>query len=417
MKKYTLIILLILSATALSAQITLAECQEKALENYPVLRQSSLIEKAEGYSLSAASASYLPHLSISGKATYQSEVTEISLPMVSMDPISRDQYQIMVELKQTLWDGGITSSRKDIIEAASKLERGVLDSELYALRERVNQIYFGILLLEERLSQNLLLQDELKTNYNRILSLRNYGLATESDLNVIRVEQLNALQAETDLNYGIASYRGMLSQITGIPLPDSVKIIRPESDGLAIADEALNRPEVSMYKARIDLLEAQKSLLKARKMPQLNAFVQGGYGRPGFNMMDDSFRSFYIAGLQFYWSLDAFYTSRSDLESLETDKQLVQTEIDRFLYNTGLQIVSQKSEIERLKLLIRKDDEIIDLRKGIKEDAEIKLDNGTITINDLIREITAENLARQTKSLHEIQLLQSLYQLNFTTNK
>ena len=414
--KKALPVLFLLFCTSLSAQITLDQCQDKALENYPSLRQSGLIEEAKGYSLSAANTNYLPHIKFSGKASYQSEVTELSIPGMPVDPLSKDQYQIKVEVSQSLWDGGITASRKKIIEASSRLEREVLDIELYSLKEQVNQIFFGILLLEERLNQNALLQEELETNFKRVLSLQNYGMATESDLNIIRVEKLNAIQSETDLRQGILSYRMMLSRMTGEPLAESAVFIRPSGEGLSPGSEAVNRPEVSMYNARIDLLEAQKDLVFSQKMPQLSAFVQGGYGRPGLNMMDDSFRSFYIAGVQFYWSLDGFYTSRSDLASIEVDKQLVQTEIDRFLYNTGLQAVSRQSEIERLKLLIWKDDEIIALRSGIKKDAQIKLENGTITINDLIREITAENLARQTKSLHEIQLLQSLYALNFTTN-
>jgi len=384
--------------------------------NYPLLKQTGLIREAEDYSLSAADTSYLPHLTLSGKASYQSELTELSIPGMVSNSLSQDQYQIMIEVSQALWDGGMTSSKKGIIEASSKLDREALEIELYSLKERVNQIYFGILLLEERLIQNALFQEELESNFNKVQSLLNYGIASTSDLNVLKVEQLNALQSETNIKYGIESYRKMLAQIIGSPLPETILFVRPESESQSPSDTAANRPEMSMFHAKLNLLDAQNGLLRSKKMPQLYAFFQGGYGRPGYNMMDDSFRTYYLSGLRFIWSLDGFYTSRSDQESIELDKQKVQTEIDHFLYNTELQIESQQAEIERLKQLIQKDEEIIILRKSIKEDAEIRLENGTMSVNDLLREISAENLARQSKSLHEIQLLQSLFQLNFTTN-
>lgn len=416
MKKGFILTILIFTSTLLTAQMTLSQCQEKALANYPLLRQSGLIEKAKDYSLSAANTAYLPHVSISGRASYQSEVTEITIPGLVSNSISQDQYQIMMEISQPIWDGGMTASQKGIIEAGSKLDRKVLETELYSLKERVNQIYFGILLLEERLIQNALFQEELKTNFNRVQSLQNYGVASTSDLNAVKVEQLNALQSETDITCGIESYRKILAQIIGISLPESIPFVRPEYEDLILSATGTNRPEMSMLKARMEMLNAQSDLLISRKMPQLHAFFQGAYGRTGFNMMNDSFRTYYLTGLRFIWSLDGFYTSRSDRESIEIEKQKVQTEMDRFLYNTGQQISLQQTEIERLKQLIQKDDEIISLRKSIKEDAEIRLENGTISVNDLLREITAENLARQSKSLHEIQLLQSLYQLSFTIN-
>lgn len=416
MKKLLVIFFFILSGNTLFAQMTLAACQEKALMNYPLLRQTGLIREAEDYSLSAANTSYLPHFTLSGKASYQSEVTALSIPGMVSNSVSQDQYQIMMEISQPLWDGGMTASQKGILEASSKLDREALEIELYALKERVNQIYFGILLLEERLIQNALFQEELESNTKKVQSLLNYGIASISDLNALKVEQLNALQSETNLKYGINSYKKMLAKMIGSPLPETVLFVRPESKSQNPSHTAANRPEISLFHAKLELLDAQRELLKSKKMPQLYAFLQGGYGRPGYNMLDDSFRTYYLTGLRFIWSLDGFYTSRSDQESIELDKQKVQTEIESFLYNTSLQIESQQSEIERLNQLIQKDEEIIILRKSIKEDAEIRLENGTMSVNDLLREISAENLARQSKSLHEIQLLQSLFQLSFTTN-
>ncbi|MDA3955531.1 TolC family protein [Oceanispirochaeta sp.] len=391
----------------------------KALELYPSIRQSGLIEKARNFSLDGANTMYMPRLTLSGKASYQSEVTAfpLSLPGVSMEEMSKDQYQILLDLNQPLWDGGRTSSRKQIINASSQVDRKILDVELYSLKSRVNQIYFGILLLEEQLKQNALLIADLATNYTRVLSLYNFGMAKASDLDTLRVEQLKAEQTKTDLAFGISSYRMMLSQITGIPLGEGIELSRPETAADSSSAAGFKRPEMILYQAQKETLEAQKEMIRANTMPRLNAFVQGGYGRPGLNMLDNSFSPFYLTGIRLNWSLDSFYTKQSDMKSLEIEKQRVETREETFLYNTGLQISSQVTNIERLKQQIQKDDEIILLRRAIKKNAEIQLENGTMTVNDLIKEITEENLAQQKKSLHEIQMLQTQYDLNFTSNE
>jgi outer membrane protein TolC len=419
MKNKVLYFLVFLLTSLLYGQVTLEECQVKALELYPSVKQSGFIERIRENSLASANAQYLPRFTISGKASYQSDVTSLSLsiPGVTIDEMSKDQYQIQLELNQSLWDGGRVAGQKETIKASSQVERSVLEVEFYTLKSRVNQYYFGILLLEEQLKQNSLLIDELETNYKRVQSLYNYGMAKTSDLDTVRVEQLNAQQAKTELKTLIQSYRTMLSQITGIHLTEGISLILPERDFNESDRGGLNRPEVVVFEAKKEVLDARKEVVKADNMPIFSAFIQGGYGRPGLNMLDDSFSPFYIGGLKMIWSLDGFYTIGSDLSSIEIEKQRIDSEKETFLYNMGLQISSLESNIRRLQLLIEKDDEIIALRSAIKQDAEIQLENGTITVNDLIREITEENIARQKKSLHEIQLIQGLYNLSFATNE
>jgi outer membrane protein TolC len=419
MKKKVLYTSVFLFTCLLYGQVTLEECQVKALELYPSVKQAGLIERTRENSLASANTQYLPRFTISGKASYQSDVTSLSLsiPGVTIDEMSKDQYQIQLELNQSLWDGGRVSSQKETIKASSQVERSTLEVEFYTLKSRVNQYYFGILLFEEQLKQNSLLSNELETNYKRVQSLLNFGIAKNSDLDTVRVEQLNAQQAKTELATLVQSYRTMLSQITGIPLTEEISLMLPETNFYESDRGGLNRPEVVVFDAKKEVLDARTEVVKADNMPIFSAFIQGGYGRPGLNMLDDSFSPFYIGGLKMIWSLDGFYTIGSDLSTIEIEKQRVDSEKETFLYNLGLQISSLESNIRRLQLLIEKDDEIITLRSAIKKDAEIQLENGTINVNDLIREITEENIARQKKSLHEIQLIQGLYDLNFATNE
>jgi len=419
MKINILFFLLLIISRSVYGQVTLEECQKKALDLYPSVRQTGLIEQAKEYSIDKANTMYMPKLTLSGKATYQSDVTAlpIALPGISMETLPKDQYQIVLDLNQPLWDGGRTSSQKELINASSLADRKVLDVELYSLKSRINQIYFGILLLEEQLKQNGLLIDELKTNYNRLLSLQNYGIAKNSDLDTIRVEQLKAEQARIELQAGTKSYRRMLSRMTGISLDSDVQLLRPQSIQREDDSNGLNRPELGMYQAQKEVLDAKKKVISANRMPMINVFIRGGYGRPGLNMLDTEFTSFYLTGLRLNWPLDSFYTRKNEINSIEIQKKMVESRMDTFLYNTGLKVSSQEESIQRLKQQIEKDVKIISLRTSLKKDAEIQLENGTMSVNDLIRRITEENLAVQRKSLHEIQLLQTIYDLNYTINK
>ncbi|QEN06471.1 TolC family protein [Oceanispirochaeta crateris] len=419
MKKMIHTIIILMITASLQAQVSLEECQTMALELYPLRQQTGLIEKARESSLDIADSTYLPRLILSAKASYQSDVTAfpLSLPGVSIEEMSKDQYQVLLNLNQTLWDGGKTASQKQLINASSHADRKTLDVELYTLKSRVNQLFFGILLLEEQLDQNSLFISDLETNYTRVLSLYDYGMAQNSDLNSIKVELLKAKQARTELESARQSYRSMMSEMTGLTLGQDTELLRPQGTKKSSSAVGMNRPEAHLYQAKQDVLEAKTEIIHANLMPRLGAYVQGGFGRPGLNMLENSFSPFYITGITLEWSLDSFYSRGSELKSIEIEKQKVNSQLETFLYNIELQIKDQISELERLEQLIEMDSQIISFRREIKEDAEIQLENGTITVSDLLKVINEENMASQKKSLHEIQRLQTLYELNYLMNE
>jgi len=89
---------------------------------------------------------------------------------------------------------------------------------------------------------------------------------------------------------------------------------------------------------------------------------------------------------------------------------------ETFEFNNNIVTRQQQTEIEKLQSTLANDDEIIRLRRNIKKAATSKLENGTASVSDLIRELNAENQAIQLKSLHEIQLLMNVYQLKNNIN-
>jgi len=417
-KQFLVILLSIICQLSSMAQLTVEVCQEKAKANYPLVKQYGLIEQTAQYNISNANKGYLPQLTLSAKGTYQSQVTKlpITIPNVTIPGLSKDQYQAVVEANQVIWDGGAISAQKKITNANTEVEKQKLEVDLYTLNERVNQLYFGVLLINEQLRQNDILQNELQTNYNRIASYKQNGVANQSDLDALKVEQINTQQRETELKSTQKSYFIMLSALTGLTIDAKTELIKPEIN-LAILNATTNhRPEIGLFDAQNKLLESQKELLNAGNRPKIGAFVQGGYGKPGLNMLTNAFSDFYMGGIRLSWNLSGFYTQKNNLNKIEISKKVMDVQKETFLFNADLKTKQQQTEIEKLQSTLSNDDEIIRLRGNIKKSASAKVDNGTLSITDLIREINAEDQAKQLKSLHEIQLIMNVYQLKNNIN-
>jgi outer membrane protein TolC len=420
-------LLLLFPLLGFSQNLTVETCQEKAKANYPLVKQYGLIEQTAQYNISNANKGYLPQLSLSARATYQSDVTEIPsslgeiLTKVSGHPVSfpsmtKDQYQAVVEANQLIWDGGIISAQKEITNASTEVEKKKLEVDLYSLNERVNQLYFGILLLSEQLKQNAILQSELQVNYDRIKALKQNGVANQTDIDALKVEQLNADQRETEIKSTRKSYCLVLSAMTGIKIDENTVLAKPEINLAVLTDTIVRRPEIALFNAQNKMYESQKALLNAGNLPKIGAFIQGGVGKPALNMFNDNFSPFYIGGLRLSWNFSGFYSQKNNLNKIDVNKKAIDIQKETFLFNTDLKNKQQKAEIEKLQSSVNNDDEIIRLRGNIKRSASAKVDNGTLTVTDLIREINAEDQAKQLKALHEIQLIMSVYQLKNNIN-
>jgi len=407
MKRMILLLSFLMVVSWMYGQITLEECRQKTQDNYPLVRQYSLIEKTKEYNLNNASKGNLPQFSLSAKASYQSDVTElpVKIPGIDIKGQPKDQYQVMLELKQNIWDGGEIHSKKERILASSDVEREKLNVDMYALNERVDQIYFGILSLDEQLIQNRLLQEDLERSYRQISAYMENGIANQADLDAVKVEQLNTRQKRIELTSLRQAYLKMLSLLTGEELAEDTKLMKPLESEYSLLNE-IRRPEFGI----------QEEALKVGYLPRLGLFVQGAYGNPGLNMLKDEFAPFYIAGVRLSWNFGSLYTLRNDKKVIASNRQQLQTNRDVFLFNTRLQATQQNSDIVSMRKQMQDDEEIIRLRTNIRLAAEAKVANGTLTVTDMLREITSENMARQTKALHEVQLLMNIWKLKYTIN-
>jgi outer membrane protein TolC len=402
----------------LRAQITLDKCREEARKNYPLVKKYGLIEQSKMYSLHNAQKGYLPQIQANVRATYQSDVTAIpiSLPAnMEIPTLAKEQFQAVVEANQLIWDGGIIRSQQEITKAGSEVENRQLEVELYTLNERVNHLFFGILMIDAQLEQNHILHDELERNRLMIGSYIENGIANQADIDAVKVEQLNALQIRTQLKSMRTAYLKMLSIMTGLTIDEQTHLVRPRVDA-DFMPSGVNRPEIHLFDAQNHFFDSKKAMIKSTYMPRLGLFVQGGVGRPGLNMLENAVKPFYLGGVRLSWNFGALYTQKNDLRKITTDKNMVDVHREVFLHNIELALAQENQDIKRLRELMKNDAEIISLRENIRKAAEAKVANGTLTVTELMREIAQEDLARQNQAIHEIDLLIAIYKLKNTTN-
>lgn len=413
---FSYIVFSLLAISCLSAQViqlTLDECQLRARENYPLIKQYGLISRSEKFNLENAGKSYLPQVTLNAQATYQSDVTKLPIDIsqfgMNIPSMSKDQYKATIDINQVIWDGGQTSAQQGIIKANTEVEQQSLEVNLYQIRDRVNQLYFGVLSIDKQIAILKLNTESLNTTLDFVNASFRNGTAMQSDIDAIQVEILNIEQQTTELKASRKSYTDMLSVFIKEEIAPECQLITPNS---AIVAEQNNRPELLYYNKQLELLNKQETAISAKNMPNIGLFAQGGYGRPGLNMLEDQFKLFAIGGVKLTWKFGNLYTKKNEQRLIETQRQLVNIQEETFLFNNTMESSQTSNQIQKYKNLLEKDTQIIALRERVKNASDSKYRNGIYTINDLIKDINAENQARQTMALHEIQYLYSIYNYN-----
>lgn len=425
MKRLALFSLAIVAAFVGQAQ-SLDECRRLAREHYPEIRQYDLIAETEQYDLSNAARAWIPQVVLSGQATYQSATptypeafdTMLAANGMEMSGIRKDQYKVAVDISQNIWDGGLSRANRAITEAEAAEQRSRVDVSLYELQSRVDNLYFGILLLDERVAQTEALVGVLESNLNRMRVYYNNGVAMQADVDAMEAELLTARQTLGQVKASRASYRRMLEVFIGQPLADS-KLQRPVMTDVINRTSA--RPELALLDAQSHKLAAQRRATNASLMPRFSAFAQGYYGYPGLNMFKSMVSSEWtlnaIVGVRMSWNIGAFYTKDNNLRKIDAAERRIAVQREMFLFNTQMQTTQDDGEIARLRSAVEDDNRIVELRRSVRMAAESRLENGVIDATDLLRKITDETTATLNRSTHEIELLQAIYRLRTTLNQ
>lgn len=396
-------------------KLTLEDAYRQAQTNYPVIRQKDLVRQTAELNISNLSKGNLPQLSFNGQASYQSDVTKVNIkvPGITIPTPQKDQYKITADITQVLFDGGTIKEQKVMQQLNAGVEEQKVEVELYKLKERINQIYLGILYLNEQLKQLDLVKQDVQIGIKRVEAQVNNGVAFKSSLNVLKAELLKANQRAIEIKASRKGYVETLGLFLNQVLDENIELEKPIEQKLSAINDTIQRPELKLYNNEIKLFEQQNKVIQSKNLPKASLFFQGGYGRPGLNMLDNQFDLFYIGGVKLNWPVSNLYTKKKEKQLVKVNQQIVDTKKETFLLNTNTQLKQQQSEIEKLEQLITTDKEIIDIRASVKDAARAQLENGVITANDYLREINAEDQARQALITHELQLLQAT--INYKT--
>lgn len=414
-KKHIWLSLLLLLPFIIQAQTTLSieECYTLAKQNYPLVKQHELIDKTREYSIENAAKGYLPQFTVNGQATYQSDVTSIpiSLPGIKIPTLSKDQYKIYAEADQTLYDGGIVKYQKESKQANADIQQKSLEVSLYELKARVNQLFFGVLLIDEQLKLNSLQQKDIQNGIDKTQAQLSNGTAFRSSVDELKASLLKADQSRIELQANRKAYLDMLGLFINRPLDEKTTLLKPQP---AILTDSIYRPEIAMYNYQQKTYDIQDKMLNAGLMPKLQLFAQGGYGKPALNLLKTNFDFYYVGGVRLNWSLGSLYTIKNDKRMSALSRKSIDVQKETFLFNTKVTMKQQSAEVTKYNALISRDNEIITLRNSVKTAAAAQLANGVITGHEYIAQVDAEDQARQNLALHQIQLLQAQYNYKTT---
>lgn len=397
--------------------LTLQQAYRAAEKNYPLLRQKELVSQTQGLNTRNLQGGYLPQLTINGQASYQSDVTKLDLPLpgIKVPQISKDQYRVAGDVSQLLYDGGLISNQERIQKLNAEVDEAKVDVNLYQVKYRAVQLYLTVLYQDELLKQTDLNLANINLGIEKVGAQVKNGVALRSGLQVLQAQFLQTAQKATEIKETRKGVIEALAILTGQNLGDSIVLEKPEV--LNVNDTTNGRPELFLFNKQEVQLEAQKKIVKAANLPKLSAFFQGGYGRPGLNLLSNDFDLFYVTGLRLNWSLGRLYNSKRDKQLIDVNKQSIALQRDAFLLNTKTQLVQQEAEIEKYAALVAEDKAIVDLRLSVTQAAKAQLENAVITANDYLREVNAEDAARQTMITHQLQLLQAQVNHLITSGK
>jgi outer membrane protein TolC len=388
-----------------SDTLTLISCQQQAIENYPIIKQKDLLATSADLRIKNLNTSYFPQLNLNGQATYQSAVTQIPQinPLIQFPSMSKDQYKLTLDLNQVIWDGGLTSSQKQLETSGLQADKMNVDVQLAQIKDRIDLIFFNILLAQENEIIIHSVQDDLNSRLKKIEVQIKDEIQLQSTADVLKAEYIKTEQQLIELAFAKETAVKMLAEYLNKPIAQNTVFIIPETEKTAITYDN-KRLEMQLFDYQVNKLDVSKKLSTARIMPRFYAFGQGGYGRPGFNMLSNDFDWFYIFGAKLSWNISGFYQTGREKKIIDLQKNLIETQKETF--DKNLKISSQKdlSDITKYQQLIEKDGDIVKLRENITHSSSTQLDNGVITATEYITDLDAEIQAKLNIELHKIQL-------------
>ncbi len=399
-------------------QLTLEQCYNSASTSSPLAQQKALTITAGTLAEKNQSLKWLPEVNLNGQATYQSDVTSfpVKLPGITVDELSKDQYKGTLEIVQPVYDGGIIAGQRKLQSITTNIESQKVEVDLYQLKSKVNSYFFTVLLMDENIKLMNLVQSDLANNIKKVSAQAENGIATKSNVDVLKAEQLKAGQKVIEFKATRKSAIQMLEILSGTTISENTLFVKPVPAGISAEINSL-RPELKLFEFQRQQFQQQSKLINAKSNPKFSLFANGGYGRPGLNQLKNEFQWFYIGGAKLTIPITGHFTKQREQKVIKVQEQIIDKQKENFLNNIRQLLTQQKNEVEKYEQLVATDTEIVNLRTKVKENSSFKLANGIITSTDYVTELNAENQAMLSQKLHELQLLQSQYNYSLILGK
>jgi len=394
------------------APVTLTGCYDSARVYYPVFRENNLLQESLNLKIKNLNASWYPQVSFGAQAAYYSDITELNvnipIPGIEFPKAPHEQYRMFLDLSQTIWDGGTAREQKLYELKTAEATAKQLETEMQQLRERINNVYYLILLLKE--SEHLY-ELSRQTLANRLAGMEtavNAGAAMLVQKNQIQAELLRTEQQLAEVRKDREAALGFLGILTGTEFSDSTVFKIPVFSGEIISD-TLTRPEVEVLDLQIAANKYLEQTIRTRNYPKILAFAQAGYGNPpGMNLLRNEWDFYWSAGIGMKWNLWDWNSTKREMRMASIQREKLAIRKETFKINTRTLLTQEKANILKFREAVLRSDEIVRLHRQILSSMASGLENGVITATDYLAEHNTLLQAEISRSVNRLQLLRAI---------
>lgn len=416
-KHFGIALLLALGFLTTSAQpevLTLTASHEAARKAFPGMAQMKALSESHRLALENIRSTFLPKSQLNVSASYQSDVTSlnINIPMITPDEMPKDSYKATFDVNQLLYDGGANKARRAAQMVQHEVDNQFVEAEFYKVKELVNDLFFAVIMGRKTREQLSLGLSNLEARRKNAASAVDNGMMLTSSLQLIDVEIALQQQRLAEVEHSVAAALAMLSVWTGQPVRGETVLELPSVLPEPMSDVNL-RPELALFGLQQQKLDFMSRQTAARMLPVVTGFGQAGYGRPGLNMLNSQFDTWYIVGIKAQWNFWDWKQTFRERAQVRLQQEVLGTQQSAYTQRLASQLTALRSEMEKAGDLLNQDRQIIAMREKIRISAVSQFENGTLDAADLIARTNEETLAKTSYEIHKLQLVQ--YQIKYMT--
>lgn len=404
------LIYLLVVSPAFSQRYSLEYCLDKATEISPLTRQQLYYETLEEMTEKNISNAYLPAFFFNGQASWQSDVFSFpSNPVLESPLIPKEQFRLTLDLNQKIYDGGLTKNQKIAETAKLQSDRQSVEIDLYDIKSTITKLYFAALIYQENIKIFNTLLAELQEQYRLVESRVKNGVLLKSASNEFRKQILTTEQNMLSASLEQEAILQMLSKWIEEDMTSAKFLEIPQAQS-GLNQYEVKRPEVKLLESQNLYFESMKNLSSVKRRPNIWAVAQAGVGQPNaYNFLEVDVSDFYYVGVRLSWHVFDYGNVKRERSMFEANQSIINAKKEHLVDNIDIQLTKELSEVNKLKELIEKDTEIVDLQSEIVESAFSQLSNGTITSTEYLSQLSSRTHLQLNRQIHLIQLRQAEY--------